>query len=232
MSAQEFLNLYKELEEDLEHYFETRGRHSASPIYDYMNSKEGQPFKEKLDTCREIRNLLSHHADIDGESVVEPAYGLIDFLEELITYINNPPLAIDRATPAEGLLTTDETRNVYALMQIMDKRGFSHVPVVVHGRVIGVFSISTVFDWQLANPEGSLSMTSTIKDMSPFLPVSKHRTEQFVFANRDLTLSDARALLEKKQKGKHVAVIFITRGGDQNDELLGMITPWDVLGHE
>ncbi|MBR1758163.1 MAG: CBS domain-containing protein [Lachnospiraceae bacterium] len=230
MSAQEFLNLYKELEEDLDRYFEAKGRRSQSPIYDYMNSKEGQVYKETLDVCREIRNLLSHHADVDGQSVVEPAAGLLEDLKEVINYVNHPPLAIDASTMVDRLLITDETRNVYDLMQIMDKRGFSHIPVVKSGRVTGVFSVSTIFAWQLANPEETLDMTKTVGDLVPYLSFSKHRIEQFGFAGRDLTVLEAREALEKKQRGKRVSAIFLTDNGEESGKLLAMVTPYDVIG--
>ena len=33
-------------------------------------------------------------------------------------------------------------------------------------------------------------------------------------------------------KNKRVAVIFITQDGRQDQPLLGMLTPWDVLGRD
>ncbi|MBQ4474502.1 MAG: CBS domain-containing protein [Lachnospiraceae bacterium] len=229
MSAQEFLNLYRELEEDLERYFQEKGRRSASPVFDYMNSREGQPFKEKLDVCREIRNLLSHHANISGEPVAEPAAVLNDFLREMIDHINQPPRAIDFATPADSLLVTDGSRNVYDLMEIMDKRGFSHVPVVQNRRVTGIFSVSTIFSWELENPEGSLSLSTTVRDLQDYLPLSRRRIEQFLFATPELTCEQARTLFERRHRNRRVGAIFITRTGDESGELLGMLTPWDLF---
>ena len=232
MSAQEFLNLYRELEEDLEQYFASQGRRTGSPVFDFMNSREGQPYKEKLDVCREIRNLLSHHAYVAGEPVAEPSPVLTDFLREMIERVNEPPLAIRYATPADSLLATDGTRNVYDLMQIMDKRGFSHVPVMQGKKVVGIFSVSTLFSWELAHPEDSLSLQTTIGDLAEYLPLNRRRIEQFLFAPADLTCVKARELFVRRHRNRRVAAIFLTKTGDENGELLGMLTPWDLFRQE
>lgn len=230
MRTQQFLNLYKTLEEELAAKYESGNRKFGSAVYEFMNSKEGQDYRDELDLCREIRNILSHRADMDGEPVIEPAQALIDVLTEVIQYVRRPPLAMDYATEAETLLKTDLKRNVYELMEIMDRRGFSHVPVMENGIMTGVFSVSTIFSFQLANPQKTLDPQAVVGDLKEFLPIRCHCSENFRFMDREATYLDAREAFDKTVKGKRMAAIFITRTGTQEGKLLGMVTPWDILG--
>ena len=40
--------------------------------------------REELDYCREVRNLISHNADMDGEPPIEPSQALLDSLRDIL----------------------------------------------------------------------------------------------------------------------------------------------------
>lgn len=67
MKSDEFLNLYRTLEEVLSEKYSDRTRNYGSVVVQFMNDVEGRQFKDKLNLCREIRNLLSHHPEVNGE---------------------------------------------------------------------------------------------------------------------------------------------------------------------
>ena len=145
MVSDEFLERYRVLEDLLSERYGGAPRRHASVIMEFADSKEGEIFRDRLDLCREIRNLLTHNAALNGEPVVTPARATLDMLEDIIAYVRQPPLAANWATSADKLLMTRMSEPVLKLMRIMESRGFSHVPVVERGRITGVFSQSTVF---------------------------------------------------------------------------------------
>ena len=92
--ASEFLELYKEVEEALQvRYMKHPNERISNAIVRFMNSPEGKRFKEELNLCREVRNLLSHHARFEGEEAVIPSEKLVAFLRKLLNYLQNPPEA-------------------------------------------------------------------------------------------------------------------------------------------
>ncbi len=228
--TREFLYRYKELEEFLTARYDRENRHTSSAVYTFAHSREGAPFREDLDLCREIRNLLSHRSDIDGEPIVEPASGLIEVLDKVLSYVKQPPRIIEYATPAKDLLQTSLKSKVYELMRFMEKRGYSHVPVVQNGTLIGVFSVSTLFSYQLSYPDRTLRKDALLGDLAEFLPISCHCSETFHFLSPDATFLDAQEAFEVVTRGKRLAAIFLTQDGTPKGKLLGMVTPWDVLG--
>lgn len=222
----EFLDLYKQIEDTLEQRYDRQGRRYSSVIMEFIHSPEGEAWREKMDMCREIRNLMTHTADIDGEAIITPAAGVVDILREILEYVEKPPMAIDYATKAAQILKVSPMDYVLPVMKAMQRRGLSHVPVMRGDRLIGVFSISTIFSDAIGG--GRVDEYVRVEDLDHLLPVKNHVFEQFAFISEHVTLPEARAAFDRRDK-KRVAALFVTRGGEPDGQLLGMITPWDVL---
>ena len=223
----EFLNGYKMLEDLLEDRYADRPRRYSSVMMEFIHSPEGDGWREKADLCREIRNLMTHTADIAGESVVTPAQGVVDALNEILEYVRRPPLALDYATAREDILRVSGGDLVLPVMRAMHKRGFSHVPVMRGDVMTGVFSVSTIFSSIILRDE-PVNEQTRVRDFDELLPIDRHMAEQFVFLGRDATLNEARLAFDRTDR-KRTAAVFITEDGTPSGRLLGMITPWDVL---
>lgn len=228
-NAELFLDKYRLLEEELVKKYNYDEKY-GSPVVRFINDKEGKPYKDKLDLCREVRNLLSHHSEIDGDPVVEPSDSIIAFLEDVIEYINRPPLALPFATQFANILKTSPNQKIQLVMKKMQKLGFSHVPVLENGEFIGVFSIGTFFGYALKKGMSSISDDMLVEDFRELLPPERHENEKFVFMHSDATLFAVRNEFEKKtQRSKRLAAVFITDNGSISGRILGMLTPWDVI---
>ena len=230
--TQEFLNLYKTLEDLLTARYEQRDRKYQSIVVTFLNDAAGRPYKEQLNLCREIRNLLSHTADIGGEPVVEPSAPLVEMLRNICDYVRELPLALSFATPREKLLQATLDQNMFSLIRVMDKRGFSHVPIFERDRLYGVFSIGSLFSYAMNRRDVKWDKSTTLREFKSILPVENHRTERFRFVDRQATYWDVREEFEVPggSNAKRLVAVFITENGGPKDPVLGMITPWDVLG--
>ena len=74
----EFLDLYKQLEDVLEIKYRNARRHYSSVVFEFIKDDESAPVRDKLEICREIRNLLTHSANLEGEPVVEPSAPVVE----------------------------------------------------------------------------------------------------------------------------------------------------------
>jgi predicted transcriptional regulator len=226
MQTHEFLNLYKMIEDTLEERYARQGRRYSSVIMEFINSPEGEAWREQMDMCREIRNLMTHTADIGGEAIVTPAAGVVEILREILEYVEKPPMAIDYATKAAQILKVSPMDFVLPVMKAMQRRGISHVPVMQGDKVAGVFSVGTIFSEAIGG--GRVDEKTRVKDFAHLLPVEDHVFEQFAFIGEHTTLPEAQAAFDRRDK-KRMAALFVTRGGGKDGALLRMITPWDVL---
>ncbi|MBQ2730329.1 MAG: CBS domain-containing protein [Clostridia bacterium] len=224
-TCEAFLNAYRDLEEVLcARYGQKFG---TVQIY---AAEEGAKYAEELSLFREMRNLLSHHGRIGGEHPVLPSEASLNKLLEILEYAKNPPVAKSLATPRESLCCVSLSGDLKKTVDIMERRGYSHIPVLREGGgLFGVFSVGTLFAFAKANPTRSIEGLK-IEDLSDFLPPDKHTTEKFAFAKEESTLHDIKELF--KLTGpyhRRVVAVFVTSDGTGAGKLLGMITPWDVF---
>ena len=227
--ADDFLEQYRILEEELSDKYNYDEKY-GSPVVRFITEKEGRPFREKLNYCREIRNFLSHHSETDGEPLIEPSEGLIRFLTEVNDYLRQPPLALSFSTQFADILKAGPKNKAVTVMKKMQKSGFSHVPVLDGGSFVGVFSIGTFFAFALKNGLASLNDEMLIEDFLEFLPPDRHENERFLFMPKTASLFDVKNEFEKRsQRSKRLAAIFITDNGSFDGRILGMLTPWDVV---
>ncbi len=227
--AEEFLDKYRILEELLTDKYGYEEKY-GSPVVRFMMEKEGKPFRERLNVCREIRNFLSHHSELGGEPIIEPSNDMIQALSEVIDYLRQPPLALDFATGFADILKASPKNKAVTVMKKMQRSGFSHVPVLQEGILVGVFSIGTFFGYALKHDLAAMNDEMLIEDFDELLPPDRHENERFLFLPRTATLMEVKNEFEKRsQRSRRLAVIFITDNGSAGGRILGMLTPWDVV---
>lgn len=227
--AEEFLELYRQLEDALEKRYRNKKRSSSSVVLEFCREEDSAPVREKLDLCREVRNLLTHNAALEGEPVVEPSAPMLETLREALSYVRRPPLALDFAVRGKNILTARLDQKVLPLMGQMEKTGYSHIPVMFEGSFRGVFSVGTVFLYQLDTGGRAIGRETSLRDLEKYLDPGEH-LENYVFLPKKATYISARKVFEKPRgKNGRVSAIFITETGSPRERLLGMLTPWDVL---
>jgi predicted transcriptional regulator len=118
------------------------------------------------------------------------------------------------------------------VMEIMNNKTYTYVPIIEDGRLFGVFSENTVFSYIVNTGDVILAKEVKIREFSKFIPVDKHESESFTFVSKDALVIDIEDMFSKELKhDKRLAVVFITHNGDLNEKILGLITAWDVAGY-
>ena len=119
----EFLDLYKQMEDALEDKYRGTRRHYSSVVFEFAKDYESGPVRDKLDVCREIRNLLTHNPNLNGEPIVEPSQSVVEAMKEVLEFVKRPPLAMEFATKGEQVMKASLNQKVLRLMEVMDKNG-------------------------------------------------------------------------------------------------------------
>ena len=137
--------------------------------------------------------------------------------------------AYDICVPKNKIVYAQLGSNVNDIIEMMIESHLSHVPVMEKGRVIGVFSQSTFFQYAYLHKSLKLDDTFTIRD---FINVGEYNgiNDNFLFVDRNLKAYKLVQYLYKKNPSeKRTSVLFITEHGKPDEELLGLITPVDIL---
>lgn len=228
MRAETFLSMYRVLEGMLGQKYSDSDHKVNSVVMQYMHDAESEPVRQQLDICREVRNLLTHNADVNGGPIIEPSQALLDSLYEIISYVQKPQPALMFATQLDRILQAHMNDRALDIMRRMEKHGFSYVPVLEDKRMIGVFGKHSVFSYVIEN--GGISDDTRIKDFGKYVKAEGPQGQRFMFIGTDASYLEAREAFDRASgRDNRLAAIFITDTGDVNGRLLGMITPWDVM---
>ncbi len=224
-----FLDYWRQLETAAERYLKDDGR-GGNVVLRLCRDKRFSSYREQLDYCREVRNLLSHQAKVDGQYPVTPSDAMLQLLKRVLDQIEDPPRVQDAMTPVEKLLTAAMDSPVLPVMQQMRRQGLSHVPLLQNGRVAGVFSVETVFQ-ALLDGDGCLPADAVMADYADYLPLTGHMGHTFGYIRRSATLADAEALFDKAYgRDRKLKLLLVTSDGSPNKPLLGVLSPYDLMG--
>lgn len=228
--ATRFLMLYRALESALEKRYTGHRMSSSSVVMEYLHDPDSMPYRPELDLCREIRNILSHNADQAGGAVVEPSEEILETLQTIHNHIMRPRMAIDYGTPADEIMFAHPNDMALSIMRAMRKKGYSHVPVRDRSGLLGIFSAGSLFMYLENNGFDHISSDLRIGDLEKALDFGDERSEKYMFLPSDATLLTVRdAFVMRNERNNRLAVVFITKDGTRNSEILRMLTPWDVL---
>lgn len=227
----EFLDLYKQLEQSLKtNYYSDSGRYE-SVVARFENSNASGDLKDEIGSIRDIRNLLQHNPKINGQYIVIPSDAVMDTLRKIVNTIEHPKLAIDYGVKEHQIFKANLDSRLMQVIKVMQERGFSHVPIVEKGKLYGVLSAYSVFEFVAQQGMAILTETTKVKAMQDYLPVGKHKNEYYLFMPRKAKFTDADKAFEKRDsRGRRLVAIFITENGKQDESLLAMLTPWSVVG--
>lgn len=228
--SERFLKLYRMLEGVLEKRYSGRKMSSGSVVMEYLHDPDSAPCRTDLDMCREIRNLLSHNTDDDGESVVEPSEAVVETLAQIVEYVQRPRLAKDYGTPGDKILFAHPNDAALGVMRHMMRMGYSHVPVRDRTGLVGVFSAASLMRYVGDAGFEGLHDSLRIGELKNALDFDDARSEKYEFFDRDATLTTVREAFERRrERNSRLAVAFITEDGTQHTDVLAMLTSWDVL---
>jgi len=230
LRSERFLKLYRRLEGLLEKRYSDKRVSSGSVVMEYLHDPDSTPCRADLDMCREIRNLLAHNDDVDGQPVVEPSEGVVELLSGIVDYVQRPRLAVDCGTPGDRIMFAHPNDFALDVMRHMMRMGYSHVPVRDKTGLVGVFSAGALMSFLGDKGFANLGDDLRIGDLKKALSVDNERTEDYLFFDPTITMTAVRKAFEKRQgPNRRLAVVFITEDGGQHSQVLAMLTPWDAL---
>lgn len=174
---------------------------------------------------RSVRNVLTHNP-----KGCKPLIELTDEFKERFTSLCSKLMssASQISVQEKDIFKRTVGDKVMPTIAYMKEKAYSYVPIVNGKKVWGVFSESALF-----NIIGDGKM-EYIKDDVQFLNIANYISEYssngvFDFVGIDESIDDIRRRFsEATDSGRHLQVLYITKTGDKNGDLVGLITVWDV----
>ena len=225
-----FLELYRELESVARKSFFPEAPESEGIIGRVMSLPQLRPQREAIDYCRVVRNFLVHNPKVDGVYPITPSDEMIELLRKCVYSLKHPDLALPHSIKRKNLYFTTPETKVMDLIEIMNKRGFTHIPVIDKGEFVGVFSDNVIYSYLCNEGELHINESTRISQFSNYYHIFGHLNEYFEFVPEDISFHEVSRLFNKNSfSKKQLAAIFITEHGKPSENILGMLTPWSVI---
>ena len=227
--ADKFLDKYRELEHISRiKYNLDEGK---SFIYNIQNRPEFAGIKKELICCNKVRNLLAHEKRIGNKYVVTPSDEMFCLLDRAITIVKNPLFCKDIMICREKVCCKGLKNKISTTIKEMVEKDLTNIPILDNEKVIGAFSENTVFTCLYKDYTHKFDFNGCLGDIKNSLELQNHLTDRFMFAApNDLVSGLIPRIKTLASSEKRLAMIFITRNGDRNEQLLGIMTSWDIIG--
>jgi len=235
-ASDEFLDIFNEVDSYLRKISGCGETVSHMFVVDRLgdSNKLIRNHKDELKLYARLRNAIVHNpfgSTIDV--IAEPHPDIVEKYRALRDQIKNPPMALNVAIKPHKIYSTIMDANAREVMQTMANKAFTYVPVLDEKQhIIGIFSENTVFLYLARNEICAVDGQTVIAEFAEYLPLNQHASEYFEFVAKNTSLDGVRELFERGlAERKRLAAVFITDDGSRDQELLGMITAWDIAGN-
>lgn len=227
-----FIEKYKELEEAVRTTYRLGNADSISRFL--ADKREFYKENNEIRYCQEVRNLIQHKYKIDSKYTVEPTEAMLEFMDALIDKVKNRPLCMSIAIPAQKIYSRTIYDTILDTMSVMREKTYTHVPIMEDGRIIGVFDENCLFTYLCDHEIVGIEEEDTFHgEIHNYLSLEQRDMEEFIFIRSDMYVDELVDIFEKAfDKGKRISVVFLTKNGRKEEKVLGLITPWDILGME
>ena len=96
--------------------------------------------------------------------------------------------------------------------------------------MVGVFSVKSVFDYLADAGLDGLAPDARIAQLGGRIRLDGRTGERYMFIPADTSIISVRKAFERyTEKNNRLGMVFVTETGSASEQLICMLTPWDVL---
>lgn len=224
-----FIEEYKKLEEAVRRVYNLRNDQSV--IHELKSRKNFEKYKDKIQSVAELRNFYQHNSKIDNEFVVSISDEAIAFVKKLTDIVNSRKRCRDICVSYQDVCWKSLDDSVQETMKLMQETGYANVPILEGGHVVGVFDKAALFAYVAAG-DGAVNIDDklTFRELMPYISCEQRNMSDIIFLGIDQYVDDVVDVFESKMKqGKKLSLVLLTLNGKENEKLLGILTPLDII---
>ncbi len=226
-AADEFLTLFNKIEQRLDDLNDSTRHYGFRRLVENL-SKENpliNTFKVQLIEYNQLRNALVHQST--EEAIAEPHPEVLAEMRSIYQQLTKPPLAKEIA--ASPVFTATTQTPLIEVIKAMNQNFYTSIPIYHDDRFVGVFSDHSITQW-LAQVAGPIDPAETIlSQLQEFFNQPDDKFNSYQFMEKDVDLYTVRrAFTSFTREKKRLGAVFLTAHGRPTEEILGIITAWDL----
>jgi predicted transcriptional regulator len=228
-NAEQFLNSFNRIEQYLSSVFDSTKHVGFKRLVDKLSHTDSLVglYKQDLIEFNELRNAIVHRST--GEMIAQPSDQALRKIQLLEQKLTNPPTALEVASKPVFVVQSNEY--IANLVRTMEREHYAYVPVYEGKKMMGVFSEHTLTKWlaSIASDQGFTINEQHVDQVYDFLDSQddKYNAYRFVAKDKD-AFSIREDFIQYMSKNKRLGAVFVTNSGSPQEEILGIITAWDI----
>jgi CBS domain-containing protein len=231
-SKQQFLKAFRELEQYLRVEYD-QGDYRESTFMGTLFRVRGKKehaiiahphYFDILQQAAQMRNIITHNED-----VCIPTDRFTKRFVELVAMITHPLRAVDVMTPLEKVQQADLDHTIGETMEHMRTSGFSKMPVIKDGQLIGVFTERALYYYLSLPGMTQVSRDQRIKDLLEAIDLDGNPAPYFDYLPKRADVYQALAKFRRGiQEKNKLGMLFVTQSGHKDERILGIMTLADL----
>ena len=215
-NASRFISAYNKIDNLLRSRYDFKPNVSFSEVVrkSAAYSAVVRKYEDDLESYAKLRNVIVHNSN-DKMIIAEPHDDIVENIERIYEILFLPPLAMSCAHKA---LTLPHTTPLSAAIKTMTKSGYSNVPVIEDGKIIGVATNKLIVEFIAQKMGDDLNEALESATVSDVLKASSEHYEILKSnVNADEVLGDF-------YKNPKLQIVILADG----DDIKGVITTGDL----
>lgn len=173
----------------------------------------------------ELRNAIVHNKVDMTHAIAEPHDTVVERIKLIEKELTEPIRVIPVFSRAVYVFQEDDA--LHKLLTVIHEKGLSKFPIYKEREFVGLVTQKGITRW-LAGNIGVRTQDikeTKIKDVLAF-----QQGDNYQFIRMETSQSDALEYFRGNiGEGSRLEALLITKNGDANEQLLGIITPWDIV---
>lgn len=183
-------------------------------------------FKEDLEKFSDLRNVIIHESVKPNYVIAEPHIDVVERIEKIAELFERPERVIPKFK--RDVKKVELYDNIAVPLRLI-RIGYSQFPVYNNGKFMGLLSDKCIAKWLANFIEEDVMSIYKVK-VEEILKYDGSSGRNVRFIDKDTTIYNALSIFsEYRNKNIQVEAILITRSGQADENLLGIITPRDIV---
>ena len=230
-NSERFLVAFNKIEKWMKSMIDRKDHVSFFTAID-LSKKEHAAIRKYEDDLREfgdLRNAIVHHRTATEYVIAEPHTEIVELIEHIETLLSSPVTV--GTSFAREVHKFSEDHTLKEVLRMVRDKNFKHIPVYKDNEFQGLLTANGIMRWLAATVEEEF-ISQEITTMADILKYEKNgNTFRFIASNTPVY--EAEEIFKNSVvSGRRLEALLITRNGNKDEALTGIITPIDLIQTE
>lgn len=227
-NSDRFISAYNRIDQEMRDIAETKEHYSFFQLIDMAKKKSAviRRYEDDLREYGDLRNAIVHHRTSTEYVIAEPHDDVVAIMEEMEQALMHPH-SVGEIFGRE-VLTFQQSDSLSDALKVIHEKRFNQFPVFLGNDFKGLVTPVGITNFLASRiQEDSISLGKTTLEDILF---HENERDNHRFISSDTSAYVAEEMFKSElSRGHRLEALLITQDGSPTNELVGIVTPFDIL---